>query len=364
VTFSYDTRSPASIRSHEMPADRTTEQSARDSSLDYAELGPEQVLQAIEHFGFSVDGHLLALNSFENRVYKVGLVDADSVVVKFYRPNRWSDAQILEEHQYSTALVEAEIPVIAPLEIESRAIETSQPQTLLRHKDYRFAIFPCIGGRAPDLENHDQLKQLARLLGRLHMVGAEHPFTDRPALDIDTFGRQPRQFVLHSGVLPHELIPVYEALTQDLLDNIASNYERAGNPDLIRCHGDCHAGNLLIGSSGPHIVDLDDARMAPRIQDLWMLLPGEGDDLDATLTVILDAYTEFSPFDARELHLIEALRTLRIIHYYAWLAKRWNDPAFPIAFPWFNSQRCWEEHILALREQAAKLYEPPPRWMR
>ncbi|MDG2088255.1 MAG: serine/threonine protein kinase [Arenicellaceae bacterium] len=338
--------------STEPPANPTTNLSA----TDYAQLGPEQVLQAAEHFGLSVDGHLLALNSFENRVYKVGLVDADSMVIKFYRPNRWNDAQILEEHQYSAALADAEIPVIAPLEIES--------QTLLQHNNFRFAIFPCVGGRAPDLENFDQLKQLARLLGRLHMVGAERPFVDRPALDIETFGTRPREYVLNSQLLPRELETVYQDLTQDLLTNITVNYQRAGNPELIRCHGDCHAGNLLIGSQGPHIVDLDDARMAPRVQDLWMLLPGEGDDFDATLTVILDAYTEFSHFDARELHLIEALRTLRIIHYYAWLARRWDDPAFPIAFPWFNSQRCWEEHILALREQAAKLYEPAPLWLR
>jgi Ser/Thr protein kinase RdoA (MazF antagonist) len=339
-----------------MPTEISVNTATNLSATDYAKLGPEQVLQAAEHFGLSVDGHLLALNSFENRVYKVGLVEAEPVVIKFYRPNRWSDAQIIDEHQYSAALVEAEIPVIAPLEFDGH--------TLLQHNQYRLAIFPCVGGRAPDLENPQQLRQLARLLGRLHMVGAEQPFNNRPALDIETFGIQPSQFVLNSQLLPRELETIYQDLTKDLLANIVDNYQRAGNPGLIRCHGDCHAGNLLIGSLGPHIVDLDDARMAPRVQDLWMLLPGEDDDIDTTLTVILDAYTEFSDFDARELHLIEALRTLRIIHYYAWLAKRWDDPAFPIAFPWFNSQRCWEEHILALREQAAKLYEPAPLWLR
>ena len=334
-----------------MPGD----QSQTLSSSHYAQLGPEQVLHAVEAFGFRTNGHLLALNSFENRVYKLGLEEEPPIVAKFYRPNRWTDEQIIEEHTFAAELAASEIPVIAPLAIDGA--------TLLKHEGYRFTLFPCVGGRAPDLENREQLEQLARFIARMHLIGQDYKFSHRPQLNIETFGRDARDFVLASGLLPDELTPVYESLTNDLLVHLESCYQRAGQPASIRCHGDSHAGNLLIGVGGPQIVDLDDARMAPRIQDLWMLLPGDADDMQAITPIVLDAYSEFSSLDARELHLIEALRTLRIMHYYAWLARRWDDPAFPIAFPWFNSQRCWEEHVLTLREQTAKLFEPPPVWL-
>lgn len=320
----------------------------------YTNLSPNDVLNTVDSFGYLSDGRLLALNSYENRVYRLGLQDGSSVIAKFYRPERWSNESILEEHQYTQELDELEVPVVAPLAIDG--------ETLLITDKYRLALFPNRGGRAPDLEDFDQLEQMGRFMGRIHQVGKSQAFTNRPELNIDTFGHTARTFILEHDFIPTELVTAYESLTTQLLDEASMCYERAGDINLIRCHGDCHPSNVLWTDDGPHIVDFDDARMAPAAQDIWMFLSGDRADQTAYLDAVLTGYTEFCEFDARELHLIEALRTLRLIHYFGWLAKRWDDPAFKIAFPWFNTQRCWEDHILSLREQAALLHEQPLQW--
>ena len=320
----------------------------------YASLSPDDVLNSVEKFAYQCDGRLLALNSYENRVYRIGLDDGSSIVVKFYRPKRWSDEAILEEHAYTLELADLEIPVVAPIIIEQ--------QTLLHTKDYRLSLFENRGGRAPDLEDFDQLEQMGRFMGRIHKVGQTTAFKHRPSLTIQSFGFDPRDFVLQNNFIPPELVEAYQTLTEQLLSEAAQCFERAGDVPLIRCHGDCHPSNVLWTDAGPHIVDFDDARMAPAVQDLWMFLAGDRPDRTAGIDAVLTGYTEFCDFDARQLHLIEALRTLRLIHYYGWLAKRWDDPAFKMAFPWFNTQRCWEDHILSLREQAALLHEPALEW--
>ncbi|MFT5571810.1 MAG: Ser/Thr protein kinase RdoA (MazF antagonist) [Cryomorphaceae bacterium] len=328
-----------------------------NSTLDqaYANLSPSDVLNNVEQFGFECDGRLLALNSYENRVYRVGLVDGSAIIAKFYRPLRWTDEAILEEHQFTLDLAELEIPVVAPMLVEQ--------QTLLHTEHFRLALFVNRGGRAPDLEDFDQLEQMGRFMGRIHQVGQTHAFKHRPSLDIESFGYQARAFILENDFIPADLKQAYESLTEQLLIEAAQCYERAGEVPLIRCHGDCHPSNILWTDEGPHIVDFDDARMAPAVQDLWMFLAGDRVDQTAGLDAVLAGYTEFCAFDARQLHLIEALRTLRLIHYYGWLAKRWEDPAFKLAFPWFNTQRCWEDHVLSLREQASVLHEQPLVWM-
>lgn len=323
----------------------------------YAALSPDDVLNSVEEFGFRCDGRLLALNSYENRVYRLGLEDGSSIVAKFYRPQRWSDDAILEEHRFTQALAELEIPVVAPLEVEQ--------QTLLHTEHFRLALFENRGGRAPDLEDFDQLEQMGRFMGRIHQVGQAQQFKHRPTLSIETFGYQPRDFILANNFIPDDLLEAYSSLTDQLLNEAAQCYERAaadGSIKLIHCHGDCHPSNVLWTDDGPHIVDFDDARMAPAVQDIWMFLAGDRADRTAGLDAVLAGYTEFCDFDARQLHLVEALRTLRLIHYYGWLARRWDDPAFKLAFPWFNSQRCWEDHVLSLREQAALLHEAPLEW--
>lgn len=321
----------------------------------YAKLSPSDVLNSIETFGFACDGRLLALNSYENRVYRVGLDDGSSIVAKFYRPGRWSDEAILEEHAFTLDLAELEIPVVAPTRIDN--------DTLLKTDDFRLSLFVNRGGRALDLENYDQLEQMGRFMGRIHRVGQANDFAHRPTLNIETFGHNARDFILQNDFIPGDLLNAYESLSAQLLDEVAQCYERAGSINLIRAHGDCHPSNILWTDNGPHIVDFDDARLAPAIQDLWMFLSGDRADQTVALDAVLTGYTEFCDFDARELHVVEALRTLRLIHYYGWLAKRWADPAFKIAFPWFNTQRCWEDHILSLREQAALLHEAPLVWM-
>lgn len=320
----------------------------------YKNLSPDDVLNTVDNFGYRTDGRLLALNSYENRVYRVGLQDDTSIIAKFYRPSRWSNDAIIEEHRYTQELAELEIPVVAPLSIDG--------ESLLITDDYRLALFPNRGGRAPDLEDFDQLEQMGRFMGRIHKVGMTRNFEHRPTLNIDTFGNAARSFILDNDFVPADLLDAYKSLTAQLLDETAFCYERAGDITLIRSHGDCHPSNVLWTDNGPHIVDFDDARMAPAVQDIWMFLAGDRSDQTAFLDAVLTGYTEFCEFDSRQLHLIEALRTLRLIHYYGWLAKRWDDPAFKIAFPWFNTQRAWEDHILNLREQAALIHEEPLSW--
>lgn len=317
----------------------------------YEALTPERVLDAVDSLGFRSDGRFLALNSYENRVYQVNLEDQAPLVAKFYRPNRWSREAILEEHEFALELAAREIPVVAPLCIQERS--------LFEYEGYLFAVFPRRGGRAPDLENPERREWLGRFLGRIHAVGAARPFQARPRLSIADFGAEPSTWLLREGWIPDYLAESYRSLIADLLERIQAAFERADRVRYIRCHGDCHPGNILWTDDGPHFVDLDDCRMAPAIQDLWMLLSGDRAEQSLQLSDILAGYEEFHEFDPRELHLLEALRSLRMIHYAAWLARRWHDPAFPQAFPWFAEPRYWEEHILSLREQAALLDEPP-----
>lgn len=351
----------------------------------FSELVPDTLLTALESVGLRCDGHLLALNSYENRVYQVGLEDAAPLVAKFYRPQRWSDEAIIEEHQFTQELADREIPVVPPLEIND--------STLHHALGFRFAVFPKQGGRAPELENPDTLEWMGRFLGRIHAVGALQPFQHRPTLDITSFGEASRDFLLQNNFIPPDLLEPWSSIVAQALDGARAAFDRAGDVTNIRLHGDCHGGNVLwteandvhssihspfalsaaasrsvsnglergtlTANGGPHFVDFDDSRMGPAIQDLWMLLSGDRGDQTRQLSDVLAGYEDFAEFKPRELNLIEALRTLRLIHYSAWLARRWDDPAFPKAFPWFNTQHYWQDRVLEMREQVALMQEPP-----
>jgi Ser/Thr protein kinase RdoA (MazF antagonist) len=317
----------------------------------FANLTPETVLDALDSIGFLSDGRLLALNSYENRVYQIGMEQGPPLVAKFYRPARWSDAAILEEHAFVQALEQLEIPVVPA--------SSTGDRTLHQFQGFRFAVFPKHGGRAPELEDRATLEWMGRFIGRIHAVGAVAPFRERPTLDIASFGEQPRDYLLANNFIPPELIEAYASVAAQALDGVRRCFERAGHLPSIRLHGDCHCGNVLWTDAGPHFVDFDDSRMGPAMQDLWMLLSGERADMVRQLSDLLAGYEDFFEFDPRQVHLIEALRTLRLMHYAAWLASRWDDPAFPLAFPWFNTQRYWQDRILELREQIALMDEPP-----
>jgi Ser/Thr protein kinase RdoA (MazF antagonist) len=317
----------------------------------FTALTPDAVLDALDSIGLCGDGRLLALNSYENRVYQAGMDDAPPLVAKFYRPARWSDAAILEEHAFVATLAEREIPVVPALEINGHTLHT--------FNGFRFSVFAKHGGRAPELDNRDTLEWMGRFIGRIHAVGALESYRERPALDIQSFGVEPSEYLLTHDFIPAELIEVYRGVVALALDGVRRCYDRAGDVKKLRLHGDCHVGNVLWTDAGPHFVDFDDSRMGPAIQDLWMLLSGERADQTRQFADILAGYEDFYDFDPRELHLIEALRTLRLIHYAAWIARRWDDPAFTAAFPWFNTQRYWQDRILELREQVALMDEPP-----
>lgn len=314
-------------------------------------LTPNIILDAIESQNFICDGCIFPLNSYENRVYQVGIDEGEPLIAKFYRPSRWSDAQILEEHQFCFELAEHELPVVAPRSAENG-------ESLFHFEDFRFAIYPRKGGHAPELDNLDNLLILGRMLGRIHLIGSSRPFLHRPAINSQEFGHASAALI-SAKFIPSGLKPAYDTLTADLLQAIDAILEHNGTVTSIRLHGDCHAGNILWRDSAPHFVDFDDARMAPAVQDIWMLLSGDRARQTAQLAEILEGYYEFADFQLRELTLIEVLRTLRILYFSAWLARRWDDPAFPRNFPWFNTPRYWDEQILTLREQAAALNEPP-----
>lgn len=318
-------------------------------------LDPDTILDAVEILGLKTDGSLLALNSYENRVYRVGIEGKPPVVAKFYRPQRWSDDAILEEHEFALELANAEIPVVAP-------ILDAQGNSLHHYAGHRFAVFPCQGGRTPELNGGEEYVVMGRFIGRIHAIGALKTFQHRPRVDIESYATQSYQYLLSEGFIPPELEHPYRTLVEDILPVLETAYQQAGSLQMLRLHGDCHAGNILWAENSPHFVDLDDCRTGPAIQDLWMLLNGSRSEMTMQLTDLLEGYTEFYDFEPRQLHLLEALRTLRLLHYAAWLARRWNDPAFAVAFPWFNSHRYWEEQVLALREQFAALQEAPLVW--
>ena len=321
-----------------------------DNKHPFDVLTPDCVLQAVENQGLLTDGRILALNSYENRVYQVGIEDDVHIIVKFYRPQRWSDEQILEEHQFSDELAATDFPVVCPQKLATG-------ESLLSHVGLKMAFFERKGGRAPELDNLDNLYKLGQYMGRLHAVGELKDFKHRPTLDIQSSGYSSVETVLNT-LMPDSLREAYSTLCADLLKLIEQRFAAVDNLKLIRCHGDCHIGNILWRDDKPHFVDFDDARMAPAIQDLWMLLSGSPNDQQLQLNEIIEGYEMFMPFNTAELSLIEPLRTLRLMHYSAWLAKRWEDPAFPMHFPWFNTEVYWGQHILELREQFSILQEP------
>jgi Ser/Thr protein kinase RdoA (MazF antagonist) len=319
----------------------------------YDALTPDLILDCVEKTGLRCDGRLQPLNSFENRVYQVGIDEAPPVIAKFYRPARWSPAAIAEEHTFALELAQAELPVVAPLAFGNLGA------TLLEHAGFLFALYPRQPGRAPEFDQPETLRWMGRFIGRIHAIGGLHAFAQRPTLDVRSFAEEPSNLVMSGGFIPDDLHPAYEALASQLIVQLYACFEHAGRVRHIRLHGDCHGGNVLWDAQGPHFVDLDDARNGPAVQDLWMLLSGDRAAMEQQLDVVLAGYREFCDFDVREVQLIEALRTLRIMHYAGWLASRWDDPAFPRSFPWFNTQRFWQDHILALREQLALMQEEP-----
>ncbi|MBS3824685.1 MAG: serine/threonine protein kinase [Wenzhouxiangellaceae bacterium] len=318
-------------------------------------LQPERVLEAAEALGLVTDGRLLPLNSYENRVWQIGLDETDPVIAKFYRPGRWSDESILEEHAFAAELAGAGLSVVAPLAFDGR--------TLHEHAGFRYALFPRQGGHAPEPADKDTLVRIGRALGRMHAVGQAKTFEHRASISIQALGNEPRDWLMANNWVPMHLESAFKTLTDDLLMHAGNAWQRAGDFRQIRLHGDCHPGNIL-WRDGPHFVDLDDCRTGPAVQDLWMLISGERHDREQQWGWLLDAYSTFCDFDPRELNLVEALRALRMIHYQGWLAQRWDDPAFPQAFPWFDDERHWEGVVGQLREQLSEMQETAVIWHR
>jgi Ser/Thr protein kinase RdoA (MazF antagonist) len=314
------------------------------ATAPYARLSPETVLAAVESLDVRVDGRLLALNSFENRVYQVGVEDGSPLIAKFYRNGRWSDEAILEEHDFARELSDAELPVVAPIEVEK--------YTLQHFEEFRFAIYPRQGGRAPELESAENLAWVGRLLARMHGVGSRGRLSARGSIDRGTLVDTPSKAVLASPLMPAAVRERYAQLIGDLGNAISEEMERV-DFSSIRLHGDCHQGNVLWTDAGPHFVDLDDARMGPAVQDLWMLA-----STPRAMDALLEGYGEFRDFDSRELALIEPLRIMRQIHYAGWIAQRWDDPAFPRAFPFAAEPRWWEQHVADLREALESIVNP------
>jgi len=324
------------------------------NNTPYANLDPDLILNSIESVGFLCSGSLLALNSYENRVYQVGIEDAPPLIAKFYRPKRWSNEAISEEHQFALELVNHEIPVVAPW-------MSSTQQTLHAYQGYRFALFQRWGGRALELDSLEQLEWMGRFIGRLHAVGACNPFQHRSRMDVQSYGYKPYRFLVEHHFIPAFLQERYCHTVESVLKKIETQFQHAGTLDYIRLHGDIHVGNVLWSDLGPHIVDLDDCMMGPAIQDIWMLLSGDEMQVQLQLEYILSGYREFHDFNSRELQLVEALRTLRMLHYSAWLAKRWEDPAFPLSFPWFNTPQYWQTQLQNLQDQS-NLLELTSHW--
>ena len=317
----------------------------------YETLTPDTVIDAVESLGYFSDARILALNSYENRVYQVGIEDEQPVIVKFYRPERWCREQILEEHSFAQELADLDISVVPPL-------ANKNGQTLHEFAGFLFSIYTRKGGHAPELDNMDHLFSLGQLMGRIHKAGSTRAFSYRTEISLQRYAKDSASYLLESDAIPQSLIPAYETLARDLIKKLEV-IEANNKPEIIRLHGDCHVGNILCRDDIFHFVDFDDCINGPAIQDLWMFLNGDRQNKMAQLSELIDGYNEFHEFNPAELNLVEYLRTLRLMNYSAWLARRWTDPAFPIAFPWFNSERYWADHILELREQMAALDEEP-----
>jgi len=310
------------------------------------------VLDAVEELGFETDARIFALNSYENRVYQVGVSDSRFLIVKFYRPGRWSREQIQEEHAFLRELAGLDIPVVPPMEFEGKG-------SLLQFREFFVAVFPQFIGRPPELDSLDNLLIMGRYIGRIHAAGEQDSFQARETISVERFCVDSREFLLANDFLPGDLVPAYETLSAELVSKVQQRFAEVKNLQTLRIHGDCHPGNVLWRDDGPTFVDFDDSVTGPAIQDLWMMLSGDRNQRQAQLLELVEGYNEFHEFKVRELALVESLRTMRLMHYAAWLARRWSDPAFPLSFPWFNTQRYWSEHILELREQMAALDEPP-----
>lgn len=310
------------------------------------------MLDAVEELGFETDARIFALNSYENRVYQVGVSDSRFLIVKFYRPGRWSREQIQEEHAFLRELAGLEIPVVPPMEFEGKG-------SLLQFREFFVAVFPQFIGRPPELDSLDNLLIMGRYIGRIHAAGEQDSFRARETISVERFCVDSREFLLANDFLPGDLVPAYETLSAELVSKVQQRFAEVKNLQTLRIHGDCHPGNVLWRDDVPTFVDFDDSVTGPAIQDLWMMLSGDRNQRQAQLLELVEGYNEFHEFKVRELALVESLRTMRLMHYAAWLARRWSDPAFPLSFPWFNTQRYWSEHILELREQVAALDEPP-----
>jgi Ser/Thr protein kinase RdoA (MazF antagonist) len=335
----------------------------------FESLTPDTVLDALDTVGLRGDGRLTALSSYENRVYQVQLEDGSAVVSKFYRPKRWSDTQIQEEHDFAAELMAAEVPAVGPLRLMG--------QTLHHFGGFAFSVSPRRGGRPPELDDSEVLEWIGRFLARIHTVGAKKPFASRPRLDVESFGVESMQWLLENDKVPLDVQSAWTRVCTNAIDLVAKNTVLTGadgindteNPGVrvLRLHGDCHPGNILwtpadaapAAGPGPHFVDLDDARSGPAVQDLWMLLSGDRSQRTRQLGLLVDGYEQFRNFDRRELALIEPLRTLRLIHYSAWLARRWDDPTFPVNFPWFGSSDYWQGQVQMLEEQLEAMQEEP-----
>ena len=335
----------------------------------FESLTPDVVLDALDSVGLRGDGRLTALSSYENRVYQVQLEDGSAVVAKFYRPDRWSDLQIQEEHDFAAELMAAEVPAVGPLQLLGA--------TLHHFGGFTFSVSPRRGGRAPELDDGEVLEWIGRFLARIHTVGAKKPFASRPRLDVQSFGVESMQWLLEHDKVPLDVQSSWTRVCTSAIDLVAGYAVLTGSrsqkdPEnsgirILRLHGDCHPGNILwtpanaaaAAGPGPHFVDLDDARSGPAVQDLWMLLSGDRSQRTRQLGMLIDGYEQFRDFDRAELVLIEPLRTLRLIHYSAWLARRWDDPTFPVNFPWFGSSDYWQGQVQMLEEQVEAMQEEP-----
>lgn len=316
------------------------------TAFSFAQLNPVLILDALESLGIRVESGLLALNSYENRVYQFIAEDSKRYVVKFYRPQRWNKAQLLEEHSFSLELALHDVPVVAPMLINGHSLH--------HYQDYSFALFESVGGRQFEVDNLEQVQWMGRFIGRIHQVSKSSQFMHRPQISTDEYLHQPAKELQTSALIPSGLQKPFFTILHQVIELSEKLYQ---NTSTIRLHGDCHPGNIL-WRDGPTFVDLDDCRSGPAVQDLWMMLSGDRHQQSLQMTTLVEAYQEFCEFDPRQLLLIEPLRAMRMVHYMAWLSRRWQDPAFPHAFPWFADEKYWEQQILSLKEQFSALGEP------